>query len=87
MAEENPLRLAVIHDTLPTEIFVKILKLLDFNNILLARRTCKDWKRIIDVFKLVKEAARKYSKKALKTIFRNTKIPIFFKSMLHMKTT
>ena len=64
MAEENPLRLAVIHDTLPTEIFVKILKLLDFNDILLVRGTCKEWKRTIDVFKLVKEAASKYLEQA-----------------------
>ena len=64
MAEENPLRLAVIHDTLPTEIFLKILKFLDFNDILVVRGTCKEWKRIIDVFKLVKETARKYPKQA-----------------------
>ena len=61
MAEENPIRLSVIHETLPTEIFVKILKLLDFREILLVRMTCRDWKLIIDIFNLVKEAARKYS--------------------------
>ena len=61
MAELVPMRLAVIHQTLPTEIFVKILKLLDFREILLVRMTCRDWKRIIDIFNLVKEAAGKYS--------------------------
>ena len=61
MAELVPMRLAVIHQILPTEIFVKILKLLDFREILLVRMTCRDWKLIIDIFNLVKEAARKYS--------------------------
>ena len=48
-----------IHEILPTEIFVNILKRLDFKSIVNAKRTCKNWKKIIEDFKLVEEVSMK----------------------------
>ena len=50
----------MIHKLLPSEIFVKILKNLDYKSISLSRETCKHWKNIIDRFELVKAVMRKY---------------------------
>ena len=48
-----------IHEILPTEIIVNIFKRLDFKSIVNAKRTCKNWKKIIEDFKLVEEASMK----------------------------
>ena len=50
----STLQKSVIHNILPQEIFVKILKKVNFECISLARLTCKQWKRVIDAFKIVK---------------------------------
>ena len=60
MAEEKRIRLAVIHEILPKEMFVRVLRFLDFKTISIARKTCKEWKRIIDLFNLSKDASRKF---------------------------
>ena len=59
MAKESQNDFVKIHEKLPIEIFVKILRLLNFNDVSLARRTCKDWKNIIDKFELVEAASCK----------------------------
>ena len=59
MAKESQNDFVKIHEKLPIEIFVKILRLLNFNDVCLARRTCKDWKNIIDKFELVEAASCK----------------------------
>ena len=53
MAEAKRLKLSLIHDTLPNEIFVKILKMLGYKSIKNALATSKRWKQIIDDFKIV----------------------------------
>ena len=58
MSEEKRIRLAVIHEILPKEMFVKILKMLDFKSLCIAKGTCQDWKCIIEF--LVKEISGKY---------------------------
>ena len=57
MAEATILK--KIHKILPKEIFVNILKRLDVKSIINAKRTCKNWKKIIEDFKLVEEASMK----------------------------
>ena len=49
----------VIHEVLPKEIFVKILKRICYNSINLARGTCMHWKNVIDNFNLVEETCGK----------------------------
>ena len=56
MSEAKKLKLATIHDVLPCEIFVLILKKLGYNSIKSVRLTCKKWKVITDDFNLVKAA-------------------------------
>ena len=53
MVEAKRLKRSPIHDTLPTEIFVKILKMLGFKSIKIALATCKRWKQSINDFKIV----------------------------------
>ena len=50
---------ATVHDILPTEIFEKVLKKLGYKSLKTARGTCKQWRKIIDDFKLVKHASCK----------------------------
>ena len=50
---------ATVHDILPTKIFGKVLKKLGFKSLKTARGTCKQWRKIIDDFKLVKHASCK----------------------------
>lgn len=52
---------APIHEILPPEIFEKILKILGFKSIKVARRTCKQWKKFIDDFKLVEAVSCKFN--------------------------
>ena len=47
MAEATTLNVSTIHEILPTEIFVDILKRLDFKSITNAKGACKEWKKII----------------------------------------
>ena len=50
----------VIHEVLPNEIFIMILKKLSYSSINISRETCKHWKDIIDRFELVEAVMRKY---------------------------
>ena len=59
MAENKVLDSPKIHEVLPTEVFVNILKRLDFKSIMNAKGTCKQWKKIIEDFKLVEAASSK----------------------------
>ena len=60
MVKAKRLRLSPIYETLPPEIFVKILKMLGYKSIKIARITCKKWKQIIDNFKIVEAAYCKF---------------------------
>ena len=51
----------VIHEALPREIFVMILRNLSYKSINVARGTCTHWRDIIKNFKLVKEIWGKQS--------------------------
>lgn len=51
---------AVIHDLLPKEMLVKILKELDYKSICIARRTCKFWNEVIVKFEVVKFVSCKF---------------------------
>ena len=50
---------ATLHDILPTEIFEKVLKKLGYRSLKTARGTCKQWRKVIDDFKLVRYASCK----------------------------
>ena len=60
MAEATTLNESPIHEILPAEIFVNVLKRLDFKSIVNAKKTCKKWKKIIENFKLVEGASSKF---------------------------
>ena len=60
MIEAKRLKLSPIYETLPNEIFVKILKMLGYKSIKMAITTCKRWKQIIDDFKIVETAYCKF---------------------------
>ena len=61
MAESLELKPAIsIHEVLPKEIMVFILKKLGFTSIKVAKGTCKLWKKIIEDFNLVQNASRKF---------------------------
>ena len=49
----------VIHELLPTEILVLVLKKLSYESIHLAGGTCKYWREVIKNFELLKNAFRK----------------------------
>ena len=63
------LELALIHEILPKEIFVKILKKLGYKSISFARLTCKRWNRIIHNFGLIKIALSKFEINSFALIF------------------
>ena len=55
---------STIHDVLPQEIFVMVLRFLDYRSINTARGTCKTWRSIIDQFHLITDCLKdmcKYS--------------------------
>ena len=51
--KSKKLKLAAIHEIIPEEIFVMILKKLDFKSMALARGTCTEWRNVIDGFELL----------------------------------
>ena len=59
----------VIHEVLPPEILLMIFKKLAYKSLVIARRTCKQWKHVIDEFKLVEEASCKFIFDNSKTLF------------------
>ena len=59
-AGAKTMKLAVIHEILPQEIFVMILKKLRHKSISVAMGTCRHWKKVIEDFDLVKIASRKF---------------------------
>ena len=61
MAESLESKPAItIHEVLPREIMVFILKKLGYTSIKVAKGTCKLWKKIIEDFNLVKNASCKF---------------------------
>ena len=60
MAQAKKFKIAPIHEILPQEILVMILKKLGYDSITVARSTCQNWKKVIDDFKLMKVAESKY---------------------------
>ena len=51
---------SMIHEFLPVEVFVNILKKLDFKSIVVAKRICKRWKEVIEEFGLVEMVSSKF---------------------------
>ena len=51
---------STIHEFLPVEVFVNILKKLDFKSVVAAKRICKRWKEVIEEFRLVEMASSKF---------------------------
>lgn len=47
------LKLAAIHEIIPEEIFVMILKKLDCESLAMARGVCSKWRNVIDGFELL----------------------------------
>ena len=58
--ESKKLKLAAIHEILPIEIFVMILKKLGYKSLGKAKLTCREWKKVIDDFGLRKFAIGKF---------------------------
>ena len=58
--KSKKLKLAAIHEILPIEILVMILKKLGYKSLSFARLTCKEWKKVIDDFGLAKAALGKF---------------------------
>ena len=58
--KSKKLKLAAIHELLPTEILVMILKKLGFKSLSFGRLTCKKWNKVIDDFGLAKIALGKF---------------------------
>ena len=58
--KSKKLKLAAIHELIPTEILVMILKKLGFKSLSFARLTCKKWKKVIDEFGLYKSSIGKF---------------------------
>ena len=59
-AEVKSIKASTIHEILPREVFVNILKKLNYKSIVVAKRTCKEWKKVIEEFKLVELASSKF---------------------------
>ena len=53
MAQVKRIKLSAIHEILPEEIFVMILKKLDYKSLTISRGTCKKWRTVIDGFELL----------------------------------
>ena len=51
--QAKKLKLAAIHEIIPEEIFIMILKKLDFKNLVMARGVCLKWRNVIDGFELL----------------------------------
>ena len=58
--QSKKLKFAAIHELIPTEILVMILKKLGFKSLSFARLICKKWKKVIDEFGLAKIALGKF---------------------------
>ena len=59
MANPKRLKFAAMHEVLPQEIVVMIFKKLGYKSLDQARDTCKNWRKIINNFKLLEKASRK----------------------------
>ena len=51
--EAKKLKLATIHEIIPEEIFVMILKKLDFKSLTMVWDVCISWRKVIDGYKLL----------------------------------
>ena len=63
MFEKLKMASKLIHELLPAEMFVMILKKLGYKSLCNASLTCKKWKKIIYDFKLAKPALGKFELK------------------------
>ena len=59
MPKAKKYKLAPIHEVIPQEIFVMILKKLGYKSIIDAQLTCKQWKKVIEDFRIIDRAAGK----------------------------
>ena len=82
--KSKKLKLAAIHEILPKEILVMILKNLGYKSVSFARLACKQWKKVIDDFGLAKAALGKFKNQNEK-ISENlySTILIIFQQMFH----
>ena len=64
----------VIHEVLPPEILLMIFKKLAYKSLVIARRTCKQWKHVIDEFKLVEDASCKFILDNFKTLLESPNV-------------
>ena len=71
VSEVKDLTLAAIHEILPTEIFVMILKKLGYKSLGKAKLTCREWKKVIDNFGLRKFAIGKFESFRITSFFLN----------------
>ena len=60
MNKEKRIKLAPIHEILPQEIIVMILKNLGFKSVTISRRVCHYWNRIIVDFQLAEAASSNF---------------------------
>ena len=80
MPELSQKEIIVIHEILPPEILLMVFKKLPYKSLVIARRTCKKWKHVIDEFKLVEAASCKFITDNFKT-FLGSKILDLLKSV------
>ena len=64
----------VIHEALPREIFVMILRNLSYKSINVARGTCTHWRNVIDSFNVVEKIWGKHGKFRIHHIVSNSYI-------------
>ena len=62
------LELALIHEILPTEIFVMILKKMGFKSLGNAKLTCREWRNVIHSFGLREAAIGKFESNQLELL-------------------
>ena len=83
--KSNKLKLAAIHELIPAEILVMIVKKLGFKSISFARLTCKKWKQVIDDFGLASAALGKFefNKKCFASYNFSQSYSFFSKGFIH----
>ena len=74
MAGTHKLEQKVIHEILPLEVFVKVLKKLGYKNIRTAKGTCKKWVQVIQGFRIVEAIL---SKLPIQMSYRSFNMTIF----------
>ena len=84
MPKAKKYKLAPIHEIIPKEILVMILRKLNLKSISLARRTCKHWNEVIYDFKIREPHLCKCVKDHIKSKkIKDNKLHNFSKTILH----